>query len=85
MANPAPKPSAAPKPTRAERVKARPERAKARAERLTKKVAEMEKKIGKRTGDPKLRMFRKQMKRAQRRRTDFFPKPKPGEGDAKPA
>ena len=78
------KANAAPKPTRAERVKARPERAKARAERLEKKVAAMETKIGKRTGDAKLRMYKKYMKRAQRRRTDFFPKQKPAEGDAKP-
>jgi hypothetical protein len=51
-----------------------PERVKARAARLEKKVAEMEAKLGDKPGDAKLRMFRKRMKRAQRRRTDFFPK-----------
>ena len=57
---------------------------KARAERLEKRVGEMEQKLGKRTGDAKLRMFRKRMKRAQRRLTDFLPKkPKAGEGGEK--
>lgn len=52
-----------------------PERVKARAERLEKKVADMETKLAdKKSGDAKLRMFRKRMKRAQRRRNDFFPK-----------
>ena len=67
--------------------KARAARVKVRAERLAKKVAEMEKKMSKRTGDAKLRMFRKRMKRAQRRVVDLTPKSAPAaaEAAAKPA